>query len=53
MGTIQFLNNLIPLLQNYYELDYSNAEKLATKLIKDLENNYLEWSSIKCEWEVK
>ena len=52
MDTIQFLNNLIFLLQNYYELDYSNAENLATKLIKDLENDYLEWSSIKCEWEV-
>ena len=53
MSTIQFFINLISLLQNYYELDYLNAEKLATKLMKNLENDYLEWSSIKCEWEVK
>ena len=53
MSIIQFLGNLISLLQNYYELDYSNAEKLAEKLIKNLENDYLEWNSIKCEWEIK
>ena len=51
MDKITFINKLIYLFQNYYDLRYSDAEKLYNKVINYIQKNCLYYDNNTNTWE--
>lgn len=52
MNEITFINKLIYLFQNYYDLRYSDTEKLYNKVINYIQKDCLHYDNNTNTWEL-